>query len=94
MNDFELESKLKSVRVPERTEEYWEDFPRAGARAIAPRAPGMPTLANSWLPQLAWRRGFALAWSLVLLVFSPAVQGGFAAPLSKQEHHFRSNSRD
>jgi len=27
MNDHELESRLKSVRLPERTEDYWEDFP-------------------------------------------------------------------
>ena len=27
MNDFDLEAKLKRVLVPERSEEYWSDFP-------------------------------------------------------------------
>jgi len=27
MNDLDLESKLRSVRVPERPDEYWDDFP-------------------------------------------------------------------
>jgi len=27
MNDFELQSRLKGVPVPERPEEYWQDFP-------------------------------------------------------------------
>ena len=27
MKDFDLESKVKAVRVPERDEDYWEAFP-------------------------------------------------------------------
>ena len=65
MNDFELESKLKSVRVPERPEEYWNDFPsrvrvqlHRERREFAPR--------SAWRPQLAWVGGLALAVALVL----------------------------
>ncbi len=34
MNDFELQSKLKGVPVPERPEEYWRDFPGRVARQL------------------------------------------------------------
>lgn len=27
MNDFDLESKIKSMRAPHRPDEYWEEFP-------------------------------------------------------------------
>ena len=39
MNNFDLDAKLKSLRVPERTEEYWNDFPsqvRVQLRRAAP----------------------------------------------------------
>jgi hypothetical protein len=60
MNDFELESKLKAVPLPERPENYWENFParvRVQLRRAAPEA----DLANNWLPQFAWRLGASFA---------------------------------
>ncbi|HVU26377.1 MAG TPA: hypothetical protein VHG71_01410 [Verrucomicrobiae bacterium] len=71
MNDFELESKLKSVRIPARTETYWENFP-SRMRAHLPRANAGFTPQNSWLPQLAWRGGFALACILFALALWPS----------------------
>ena len=35
MNDFELESKLKSIPLPERTAEYWKIFHRSVRDAVA-----------------------------------------------------------
>jgi hypothetical protein len=64
MNNFDLDAKLKSVPVPERAEEYWNDFPsqvrmqlrRSGAE-FAPQ--------NVWRPRLQWAGGLALALVLV-----------------------------
>ena len=42
MNDFDLESKVKAVRVPERNDEYWEAFPQrvlAELRAVPMERP-------------------------------------------------------
>jgi len=64
MNDFELESKLKSVRVPERTEAYWEDFPsRVSVQLPRERRGFAPQRA--WGLRLARAGGFALAVALV-----------------------------
>jgi hypothetical protein len=34
MNDSELQQKLKALPVPERTEEYWNDFPQSVSRQL------------------------------------------------------------
>lgn len=60
MNDFELQSKLKAVPLPERTEEYWEGFP-ARVRVQLRRAAPQETLAEYGLPQFAWRLGAGFA---------------------------------
>ena len=66
MNDFDLEAKLMAVRVPERSPEYWDDFPshvriQLGRRAREDRV--------YWQGGArAWNRDLALAG--VLLVFS------------------------
>ncbi|HVU07251.1 MAG TPA: hypothetical protein VHG89_01765 [Verrucomicrobiae bacterium] len=71
MNDFELESKLKSVRVPARTDAYWENFP-SQVRAHLPRANAGFAPQNSWLPQFTWRVGFALACAIFALTLWPS----------------------
>jgi hypothetical protein len=72
MNDFELKSKLKSVPLPARTPEYWENFP-AQVRASLHRAPGEFAPRNFWLPRLAWSGGFALAGLIFTLSLWPSV---------------------
>lgn len=73
MKDFELESKLKTVRVPARTDEYWEDFPsrvRAELRPVlAARAP-----RRVFFPRLVRAGGFALACTLFAFVVFPSLQ--------------------
>ena len=59
MNDHELESRLKSVRLPERTEDYWDDFP---ARVRVQLRREEPVLA----PRPAGWRRFKLAGGLAL----------------------------
>jgi hypothetical protein len=54
MNDSELKARLKNVPVPERTEEYWDDFPmRVRGRLHRPASP--VELYENWLPQFAWK---------------------------------------
>ena len=87
MNDFELESKLKSVRVPGRPEEYWNDFPsrvrvqlRREHRGFAPQ--------NTWRPRFAWAGGLALAVALVFacVEFRPIQTVSLA--ITKQQRQF------
>ena len=60
MNDFELESKLKSVPLPARTEDYWENFPvRVRAKLRPDRADWAPR--NNPSPWLVWAGGIACA---------------------------------
>ncbi|HZF00533.1 MAG TPA: hypothetical protein VE344_01415 [Methylomirabilota bacterium] len=92
MNDFELESKLKSVRVPARSEDYWEEFPsqvRLQLRPIfAERAP-----QKKFLPRLAWSGGFVLACLFFVLAIWPALQIAlknertFRRELAELPHH-------
>ena len=89
MNNFELDAKLKSVSVPERSETYWEDFPaqvrfqlNRSRATFAPRSP--------WRPRLAWAGGLALAVALMYVGerFRP-LQAASSA-ITKHEQLFRS----
>ena len=80
MNDFELESKLKSVSVPARTEDYWENFPaQVRANLRLNRSNRMPR--NTWLPRLAWSSGFTLAG----LIFALSLWPSFHVFLQKEK---------
>ncbi len=87
MNDFDLESKLKSVRVPERPEEYWGDFP-SRVRVQLPRERREFTPQNAWRLRLAWAGGFALAVALVFVCvqFHPFQTVSLA--ITKQQRQF------
>jgi hypothetical protein len=60
MNDFDLEAKLKGVPLPERPEDYWENFP-AQVRFQLHRAAPEPAVRESWLPQFVWKMSVGLA---------------------------------
>lgn len=88
MNDFDLESKLKSVRVPERPEDYWEDFPsrirvqlRRERREFAPQ--------SAWRPRLAWAGGLALAVAFVFVCVEFHPLQTMSQAIAKQERHFK-----
>lgn len=88
MNNFDLEAKLKTLRVPERTEEYWENFP-AQVRVQLHRASPAPVLRESRLPQCAWSFGLGLACVLVsLLVFNTPLKAASCA-FSQKENFVR-----
>ena len=87
MNDFELESKLKSLRVPERPEEYWNDFPsRVRVQLTSERREFAPQSVRR--PRLAWAGGFALAVALVFVCvqFHPLQTASLA--ITKQQRQF------
>lgn len=87
MNDFDLDSKLKSVPLPEWAEDYWNHFP-AQVRVNLHRAAMKPVAENLWQPRLAWSGGFALAVALVFvcLQFHPLQTA--SAAINKQERRF------
>jgi len=88
MNDFELESKLRSVPMPERPDEYWEDFPaRVRVQLHRERRDGVPRRAVR--PQLAWAGGIALATILAFawIQFDPLQTISLA--FAKQQRHFQ-----
>lgn len=88
MNSSDLEARLKSVPVPERAEEYWNDFPsrirvqlRREQREFAPR--------SGWRPRLAWAGGLALAVALMGVGerFHPLQTA--SAAIAKQQRHLQ-----
>jgi hypothetical protein len=83
MNDFDLESKLKGLSVPERPEEYWEDFPALVGRQLG-RVPAGYRRENS-SPGLFRRFGLGFACLLMgLLVFSQPLKAASHAALLKE----------
>jgi len=75
MNDFDLDSQLRGLPVPEREAEYWDMFPRR-VLARAHAAPVRP-VQTVWRPHLAWGGGLAFACLMIGLCLSP----GGACPL-------------
>ena len=70
MNDQELTDRLKSVRVPARSAEYWEDFPGAVRRQLD-SAPVSSERARPLLPRLAWAGGLAYACFVFVVMPGP-----------------------
>ena len=87
MNDFELESKLKGVRVPERSEEYWNDFP-SRVRVQLPRERPEFAPHSAGRPRLAWAGGFALAVALVFACVQYHPLQTVSLAMTKQQRHF------
>lgn len=87
MNDFDLESKLKDVPVPERPDAYWNDFPLR-VRGQLRRMRDEFTPANPRQRRLAWAGACALAVALVFtgVRFHPLQTASFA--ISNQQRHF------
>ncbi|MGD0743555.1 MAG: RNA polymerase sigma factor [Verrucomicrobiota bacterium] len=72
MNDFDLESRLKSIPLPARTEEYWKHFPPHVRARLRPGFAGRPPPA--FFP--SWVRGGAMALAVLLFALAlwPASQ--------------------
>ena len=90
MNDFDLESKLKSVRVPERPEEYWSDFP-SRVRVQLPRERREFVPQSARRPRLAWAGGLALAAVLVFVCIQFHPLQTLSLAITKQQQHFHAH---
>ena len=88
MNDFELESKLKSVRVPERSDEYWSDF-SSRVRVQLPREHREFEPQSVWRPRFAWAGGLALTAVLIFLCIQFRPLQAASATIARHEQHFR-----
>ena len=88
MNDFELGSKLKSICLPERPEEYWDDFP-SRVRVQLPRARREFMPQSAWRPRPAWAGAFALAVALVFVCIQCHPFQTMSLAITKQQRQFQ-----
>jgi len=59
MSEFNLNDTLRQAKVPERSPEYWQDFPRQVTSQL--HRPSPARTQPAWMfPRLAWAAGFAL----------------------------------
>jgi hypothetical protein len=67
MNDLDLTRNLKAIQVPERSDEYWDDFPSRVRIQLA-----WPVLVERarWHGRPRWGWNARLAMACVLLFFS------------------------
>lgn len=82
--DDELNELLRTVRVPDRTPEYWAEFPEAITRQLRPRAAnGAAVPAVS--VRHAWAWGLGLATACLLLGFYVGFRRGHTVGFSTAE---------
>ena len=87
MKKFDLDEKLKSVPVPERTEDYWQDFPSQVRVNLCRAAPAFVP-QNPWRPRLAWAGGLAAALALVFVCIQYHPLKTASVAITKHERHF------
>ena len=88
MNNSDLDAKLKIIRVPERTEEYWNNFPSQVRVSLHRTAPAFVP-QNPRRSGFLWAGGWAVAMALVFvcLQFHPLKTASNA--ITKNERHIR-----
>lgn len=84
MNDSELQQKLKTLLVPERTEEYWNDFPGKVSRQL--RRPAARVEADErWRTRFAWQFAASAACLFVgLLVLNQPLRAASSAVVRQE----------
>ena len=87
MTDLDLITRLRSVPVPERTDEYWADFP-ARVRVQLRRERPDEAPRGVWRPRLAWSVGSALAAALVFACVAFHVPQAVSHSIASQQRHF------
>ena len=86
MNDFDLDAKLKSVPLPERPAEYWENFPTR-VRWQLRRTATQPEARESWQPHFGWGFGIGFACLVVsLFMLSQPLKAATSAVIKKEMH--------
>ena len=85
MNDADLNARLKRVRVPERSDDYWENFPSQVRFQLRRAAPSQEIQENR-LPRFAWKVGVSFACLIVgLLVLSQPLKAASSALFQKEQ---------
>ena len=85
MNDSELQQKLKALPVPERTEEYWNDFPESVSRQLRQPVVVRAEVDVSWRTRFAWHFAASAACLFVgLLVLNQPLRAASSA-VAQQE---------
>ena len=88
MNDSDLESKLKRIPVPERSDEYWSDFPsRVRLQLRREQRESIPRRA--WRPRVAWAGGFSVALALMFVFIQYHPLQAASVNLAKNQRHIR-----
>ena len=84
MNDSELQQKLKVLPVPERTEEYWNDFPQSVSRQL--RRPVVRVEVDErWRTRVAWQFAASAACLFVgLLVLNQPLRAASSAVVQQE----------
>ncbi len=88
MNHAELETQLKTVPVPERSEAYWEEFP-AHIRRHLEHSRTQPASRETWQMRYAWLGGCAVTLALVFTCVQFDPIKALAQVMVKQQRHFQ-----
>ena len=89
MKDFDLESKIKAVRVPERNEDYWEAFPRQVLAELRTVPSERPT-RREFMPGLWWGGRMALACLMMgFCLWESGTPRALSRALRKDEQELR-----
>lgn len=88
MTDSELQARLRSAPLPERMEEYWNDFP-ARVRFQLPRERREFSPRNVWRPRLKLAGGLALALALMWVGERYQPLQSASAAITKHEQQIR-----
>jgi hypothetical protein len=72
MNDFELESRLKDIPLPARTDGYWEQFPPRVRSQLRPVSEERPQMI--FARRFAWGSAVAFACLIFALALWPTFE--------------------
>jgi hypothetical protein len=90
MTDLELQSRLQSLPVPDRTEDYWADFPAHIGRQLRAHPAAAPMEQRGIRPIWAVNLAFALGLILVFGVqFRAAQLAGTALHRQEKAAHLQ-----
>jgi hypothetical protein len=93
MNDFDLESKIRSIRAPKRGDEYWEAFPDQVLAELRTHSPAMVEHRN-WTGTCFLLGRIAMAClAVVFCLWQTPLPREFTHLLRKDETQLRQSMR-
>jgi hypothetical protein len=88
MNDADLKSRIKSLQVPQRDEEYWNSF--SGQVLMQLRQPVVQRAPEpSLMARVGWNASFALGCFAACFCIWQAYTGPVSHAISKQQNEIR-----